>query len=196
MAETRIERAYTQSEIDEGLLAMYLAGGSSVQASKITQIPESTLRSWRDSRHERYAELAKQYAPQLEEKVVRKLEEALVAGAAATLQAIEYASSAIESADVKDAAKAAKDLAQATGTVTDKLLTLQGRPNLITQNQDASEILRALKQRVPWLVVDGTAQEITPYELTPPSTENATESASWRDSRRPHARAGNEAPSS
>lgn len=68
---------------------------------------------------------------------------------------------------------AAKNAALVLGIATDKKLTLEGRPTVITEHRDAEDILKALSTVAPGLVIDSTADEIptTPHRLNTPAED-------------------------
>lgn len=150
-------RRHPPKRIDEGLLALLLTG-SSVTAAEQTGIPEQTLRDWRYRYGKRHAELAKKYGPQLEAEAIASLQEVAIAATRGTLKAVEVATRDIEGS--KDPAATARNLATVVGITTEKALLLQGKPTSVTDNVGTRDILKALGQRVPGLVVEGTAEEI------------------------------------
>ena len=76
------------------------------------------------------------------------------------MKAVEAAERMLDTGQDRDPARTAASLSKVSQVSTDKLMSLTGRPTVITETRGMNEILRSLAQKVPGLVVfDGEASE-------------------------------------
>ena len=148
------ERGYTDQEIQRGLNALIAFGGSPTAASKAIreafdlEVPVGTLRTWRDATHaERYSKLQTEHAKDIEEAMVRDTRDLARAASLAERMAIEKTIESLETSTRLDPAQAAVAMSKVKTSNIDKMLALTGRPQQITENRNANELLRALEAK-------------------------------------------------
>ncbi len=121
------------------------------------------LRHWRDAKyHDRYLEIRKELAPQLEGVMA----EDLLTNARYALEvqriAITRTKKGLQDGTISDPARAGRDLSQIITQATDKRLALQGRPTRIVAQRGLKELVNALEgMGVAQEIIPGTAKEIT-----------------------------------
>lgn len=158
---------YTEADIDQALLALALSGGSSAVASKRlkeqgAEIPEKTLRNWRENQYpKRYAHLQQKYGAELEELAVRGIRSNLLLADQLERDMLEDFAGSYKSLDAKDKAGAIRNIATTKAINADKLLQLTGRPTQTIEHRNASDLLAQIAQRVGLPAIEGTAEEIT-----------------------------------
>lgn len=148
---------YTEQEIERGLYALIAFGGAPAPAARALRdafglvIPSTTLKSWRDSTHaQRYCDLQDQHGKDIEDAMVRDARDIARASSAALREAIELTWDKLQNAHTiraSEAAQIAASMAKVQATNIDKLLTLTGRPQAITENRSAADIIRALEAK-------------------------------------------------
>jgi hypothetical protein len=159
-----IRRTYTPEEVDVGLTTLALCGGDSKEAERRLEaagslIPSSTLRDWRTSVHpDRYVELCHLHAPEIEKRVIQRSQEIQQRALDVSLKAINAAEQQLDANEAKDPGALAKNLALTHGIITDKSLTLQGRPSSIVGTTDARELLAEIRKDLG--AIPGTAEEL------------------------------------
>lgn len=159
-------KRYTAEEITQGLMAMIGWAGSAADAHKSLaaeglEIPTSTLRKWvKETHRDQYEELRGKYAAQMEELLVKNYREMALRASAVQMKAVEAAEKMLDTGQDRDPARTAASLSKVSQVSTDKLMSLTGRPTVITETRGVNEILRSLAQKVPGLVVmDGEVVE-------------------------------------
>ncbi len=146
---------YTEDQIQKGLYALSAFGGSPAPAHKALKdafdldIPAATLKTWRDSVHqERYAKLQIQHGNDIEEAMVRETRDIARAATAAMRESLEVVwerlSDNRHTIRAPEAAQIAAQMSKVQATAVDKLMVLTGRPQAITENRSAADIIRAL----------------------------------------------------
>lgn len=142
---------YTQEEIDEVLATLIgFAGNASaahrhLQAEgKRTPTPP-TIREWAQTAYwERYEELREKYAQKVEGRLVNDMLDVSRQLVEATQLAAERAVERLKANKDDDPGRTASNLSMAGSRMMDKRLSHLGRPTRITENRDATEILRSL----------------------------------------------------
>lgn len=166
-------RGYTVEQVDRALLEAAVSGNLALACRRLAaQDPEAfgklasgILRQWRDERFpRRYEAIAHQHAPSVERHIMRGAREtAAKLGEVISLGA-EKAKEQLEAGEVKNVAGMVKDLSVAFGIQVDKSLLLDGRPTSRVEHRSVDDRIRAnlavLKRA--GLVVDGTAEDVTP----------------------------------
>ncbi|CAB4171649.1 hypothetical protein UFOVP1346_25 [uncultured Caudovirales phage] len=167
MTSKAAAKRYTQAEVTQGLMAMVGWAGSASDAVKSLkvdglEIPSSTLRSWTKETHrDEYEELRGKYAGQMEDLLVKNYREMALRSSAVQMKAIEAAERRLDLGADTDPARTAAALSKVSQVSTDKLMSLTGRPTVITETRGMNEILRSLASKVPGLVVfEGEADEL------------------------------------
>lgn len=160
-------RRYTQEDIDLGLLQYWLCGHSATKAAEVTSIPKQTIHRWVTEHADRLQVLREMNEARYDKAIAQKAEGLQLRLLDTINDLIVLTEAQIKAGEVKNPDQAAQRLATVLGILIDKWLLMKGRPNTIVGNSDASEHLKALKARFPWLVVDSTAEEEQPPSLNP-----------------------------
>lgn len=153
----RLDRQYSQDEIDEILtILIALAGNATgvvreLKAQGREKVPcQETIKHWTTVLHwERYEELRELHAAKVEGKLTHDMFDTTRRATEGTALAIERAVEKLEKGQDQDPGKTAANLASVAQRMTDKGLALSGRPSRITESRDAAEIVRALVARHP-----------------------------------------------
>lgn len=171
MATKPARRYFTPEEVDAGLMMLAFCGGNSGEASRRLKeqgynLSDRVLRKFRSTTYpERYAELHRTRAQEIEDVIVTKMRETALQAADVQQRALEKTVEQLDNGELRDASTAARNAAVVQGIATDKLLTLTGRPTTVVEHRDAEDVLRGLAQRFPGLIVEGTAEEDPAPEL-------------------------------
>lgn len=175
---TRSIRSYTEQEIRDGLTEMALSGGNSRLASRRLKvrglsIPHQTLQSWvSKTQLERYDEVRREVVPRVHARIAAEHEDLARLEAEAERKALEVFLSKAENMSAAEASTAGRNWAVTRGISTDKANTMRGKPTGIVEHRvTAKELWRSLSKGVPGLVVEGTAEEISPAEILEPPAE-------------------------
>lgn len=160
----KLNTKYTPEQVEVGLTALVYCGGSYTRAGEVTGIPKDTLRHWRLTSHvEKYFQLAAEHAPEVERRIAQKkrdvldrIEDGISLGVDKTIQELE-------TGNAKDPSASTRNLAVVAGIHTRDLLTLTGRPSIITESRSADELLNRLQGLLG--DVDGTAEHIEDAQL-------------------------------
>ena len=153
---------YTKADISKGLLSLVAWAGSATDARKSLlseglDIPTSTLRSWAKETHrDEYERLRGEYGAQMEDLLVKNYRDMAVRASSVQMKAIEEAEKRLDRGADQDPARTAASLAKVSQVSTDKLMSLTGRPTVITETRGMAEILRSLAVKVPGLVIEET----------------------------------------
>jgi len=112
------------------------------------------LRTWVESTHrEQYEELRSKYSDKMEAILINNYRELAVRTSMVQRKAIEEAEKRLDRGADTDPARTAAALSKVSQVSTDKLMSLTGRPTVITEERGMSEILRSLAAKVPGLVL-------------------------------------------
>jgi cell division protein ZapA (FtsZ GTPase activity inhibitor) len=156
-----------KEHIDTVLLTVWFEAGNIKRASEATGTPESTIRRWLEIHNDRFHELRRQNEHRFDELIASRAEGIQLQAFETIAKLVEKVDQDLENGQVRNPDQAAQRLATVLGIVTDKWLLIKGRPNNIVGTQDASEHMRSLAQKFPWLVVDSTAEDVTDAEADP-----------------------------
>jgi len=144
-------RPFTDKEVTICLQALVAWGGQPGAAVKWLKAEghraptPPTLTAWSRIKHwERYERLRAEYAQRVEESVANDMRDTARIAMDATQLAVMKAKEKLESGRDEDPARTAANLSRVAQTGVEKLLTLTGRPQQITENRDATAILRSL----------------------------------------------------
>lgn len=188
MKPARQRRDFSAADVDRGLTALILMGGSPVKAVRLMHadptiksddIPaRETLRDWRKLHHRRYVELQTQLAPQLAEQLAGNAEalastltdvQFAIAGHAAT----RLSNPKTSPREISELSNAARNFATAASLQVDKVSRpIRGLPSSIIAYEDPRVALMGLARDLG-IVLEGTATEIDaqPSEI---SSESAS----------------------
>lgn len=138
---------YTAEERTRALVCLASRAGNARRTAKDLKsqgfdVPESTLRSWRDT--DEYESIRSKYGHKLEEFMISELRERMVEQAEVERLALEKTRAALEAGDIKDPARTMRDIAHAKSQNIDKLRVMTGRPTDITEHRSLDELVKAL----------------------------------------------------
>lgn len=158
---------YSPEEIDRGLLALALAGGNAMRASRELEalghpVPWRTLYNWRDKHAQRLSELRTEHAPKIEALIVREARDSALLAAQVEQAGLARLQDNIDDIDLKDLSKTVKDASVSKAVNVDQVLKLEGRPTQIVENRQASDLIRKLRASGAMDAIDGEAEEIKP----------------------------------
>lgn len=175
-----VKPRYTPEQIDVALLALAGCGGNAAEAARqlaaadaepvpgkdVAAIPERTIREWRAGVHAgRFVELSQKHGRRIEESIAVQAREVLLRIGEVEILALEKTKEKLESGDVSDPSTVLRNLATTKGINTDKLMTLTGRPNVITHERSAEDILKAINELAPDLFVVADEEGSAPSPL-------------------------------
>lgn len=162
-------RTYSDHEIDQALIALYISGRNSQVASQRLReqglvVNARTLRSWKDKHAERYLALAGEHGPRLEKELRAVSKQVALNAAEGAMEAVEAAREQIRNGEAKDPSTTARNLAVTQGIATDKTLLLEGRPTEI-HGTDLPRLMERMRKALGQPVtVDSTAEEDVPSD--------------------------------
>jgi hypothetical protein len=150
-------KRFTSTEIDKGLSAYILCGGSAHKAWELLQgyggkVPaRQTIDLWVERHSDRLHELREELHPQIAKKIAAdaegmalKLAQAEVAIAEKLVQALER-----DELPAKELSGALRNITTSKALQVDKLSSpLRGRPTVIHGSQDPAETLAALARKL------------------------------------------------
>lgn len=134
------------AEIEAGLLALVLSGGSSRVASRETGIPESTLTSWQLAHRGRIEELRRERGPELERMAIEGFRAFVVRAEQVKAAALELTLKQIEDGSIKDPARAMQAVSISQGISVQRMLELDGRPSGVAPDRSLGELVAALER--------------------------------------------------
>ena len=147
---------FTMDQVRTCMNALLAFGGSPAAASRVIEetwgwkIGANTLRGWRDGKHaELYAGLQEEHGAAIENVMVREMRDLARSAMHAERLAIEKV---IEQMSVPGSTRlnpdqVAANMSRVTDSNVNKLLALTGRPQAITENRTASELMRSLEAK-------------------------------------------------
>lgn len=153
----KTRRRYSQARKDEALMALILTGDSPERASKLVGIPKQTLHDWKREHAARYAELQRDLAPQIADRIAADAEAlALKIG---ELEAQILQSLDLDKLDNSEKASVLRNLTASKSLQIDKLASpLRGRPTQIIEHRDLTEdvdqLLKDLNIPIPTTATD------------------------------------------
>lgn len=156
-------------EIDQALMVLAYYGGNAEAARRalaekeewIGKIPDSsTLRAWRGRTYAaRYIEIATRERPKIEKVALARMQETVLQAQEVQQLGLEAAIYQLKAGEARDPSAVAKNAAIVAGVNVDKLLTVSGRPTVITETHSVDDRIAALKRKRPELFIDSTAEE-------------------------------------
>lgn len=167
---------YSEAQMDEARAAVFRYG-SLRKAEQETGYSRRALARWTKApgHAERYEKLCNQLRAQVEQELINDFTATIAQSVAVTAEALNATSEAITNGNAKDAkafSDTAKNGALVAGIGVDKSRLMQDKPTSINghEHRDLDDILKSLNTLVPGLIVDSTAEDITP---APQPTERA-----------------------
>jgi hypothetical protein len=165
-----VRRDYSLEDIERGLTAIVLAGGSDERARRALadqghRIPRETLRDWRAKHADRYEQLRVDLSGSVAQRIASEAE-------ALAVQYAEKEAEVLASLDAEQIAKLApkersdtlRNLAVSKSLQLDKVASpLRGRPTQILERRTPEDLLRQIDAIV------GNAVDITDSSALPPS---------------------------
>jgi hypothetical protein len=147
MSATRIKRTFGAEERTRALVTLASRAGNCAEACRElaasgVDIPVDTLRSWK--RSDEYERIRHDYGHKLEEFVIAEIRESMVEQSELERLALTKTREALENGEIRDPARAMRDISHAKGQNIDKLRVMTGRPVDITENRSLDELVRAL----------------------------------------------------
>jgi len=158
------------AEILDALATLARSGGNLSRTSRQTGLPRKTLRVWRETHQEEYTALSQRFAQELEGRLVSEYREVTLASTEAARLAVQRAHELLQRDEDKQPSSTAQRLATTAGILTDKTLTLEGRPTSIHAASSLDEDLRWLRSRA----IDGEATEEETASPNASSDQDAT----------------------
>lgn len=150
----------SDEKLERGLTAL-ARYGSSTKASEICGIPQSTLRTWRSLYAERYEQIRRTRAIEIDEALIDEYRDLALSNVEAARQAAELGQQLMAKGHYKEAmavSGAARNFGTTAGIATDKNALMSGKPTAITQHKTGEDVLRSLAALGH---VDGTAEDVT-----------------------------------
>lgn len=169
-----IRGEFSLAEVEEALMVLAISGGNFKRASEQLRaagqdLSPRRLRDWAQEVYPaRYEQAQFRYADALEERLISQARVAASQAGDVIVRALELTAVQLESGDVKDPVRIARDASVVMGVNADKLLALSGRPTVVTEVRDAAQIMRALGAKLGVRdAVDGSAVELPEADLPP-----------------------------
>lgn len=164
--------ARSEEEITTCLMALVAWAGQTtpaaryLKAEKGISVKPTTLKEWMTARYaDRFEKMRTEYGRQLEEKLSNDMREVAAFATEGAREAVEAARKRIRAGDEPDPARAAANLATVATKQTDKLLSLTGRPQVITESRNATEMLRGLIAEFPQVFQLSAEQPDMPAQI-------------------------------
>jgi len=148
---------YGVTEVEAALTQIALAGDNATKAAKLTGHAPSTLQDWRNRYRDRYDEIRRELAPQIESTIIEEARATALLAAEAERAGIQATISSINNGTIKDPSSAAKNMSLVKAVNVDKFLLLENRPTSISTHVGTDELLRKLTAGG---YIDSTAQEL------------------------------------
>lgn len=170
---------YTEEQVDTGLLALALAGGSITQAIKDLhaggiKVSPSGLNRWRDSYPNRYRFHLTENASKTEGRAVSGYLEIQHLAQETAKAAIEKAADELRKGNVRDPSSVARNMMVAAGVANTHMMNLQGRPQIIMEHRRPENIVARLKELGLSFDAESTAVEASPSDA-PSALESPSE---------------------
>jgi hypothetical protein len=144
-------KLYSQQEITEALTAMVAFAGNAHETERFLKSEGKRAPSWmtllkwsRTTHFEEYNRIRDQVAALLEADLAGEYRDIARMAVQAERIAVQKATERLESGEDQDPARSAANLATVAQKSTDKLLSLTGRPQQITEHRDITAIIRSL----------------------------------------------------
>lgn len=137
-----------------GLLALIFWTGNASAAARALKaegkldVAASTLTSWSRERYaERYSDLREKYQEQIEQEIIKEQRELIGLSLQTVRAALEKSQKRLDDGRDDDPGRTAANVARVHQSLTDKMLSLSGRPTSIREDRNVDEILRSLQAR-------------------------------------------------
>ena len=161
-----------EARVTEALIAVIAWAGNIAAAHRALKAegknPPSytTLTAWvRETHVDRYNELREKYAERLEQQLIHEYRDVARFSVEVQRLGLEKAQQRLLSGDDTDPSRTAANAARVAQSMTDKMLSLSGRPTSIREDRNLEEILRSLVAKgVVHLPEEAVVEE--PPELT------------------------------
>jgi hypothetical protein len=154
----RTKRSYTPEDKRAGLLALIVTG-SATEAAKQTSIPRKTLETRRRTESELYADLSREYGPQITAQVTAQVTEVVQRYGEFLTAAADRLVGSVNSIDVRDLPNAVKSVQAAQAQAIDKRQLLNGQATDIVVNVDARDLIADIRKMVQPHTVASTAED-------------------------------------
>jgi transposase-like protein len=179
----RTRKRYSPVEIQSALTTLAYFGGNTARTATETGIAQQTLHDWRAKEHrDLYLEIAEREAPKLEAIAAQQAREAILRSSDAEHHIFDrlHTPEDLSTKELSELAGAYQRFSTGKGIQVTKLLELTGRPTSIVEHREGNDILRALGAKIPGLIVEATADDVTQIRSLSVSTgsANAREPAS------------------
>lgn len=145
---------YTQAQVTEGLVALvawagnYTATSHALKAEGRLSVSGAVLSEWARYTHApEYAELRDKYADQMEAQLIAEYRDVARQAVEVERAALDKALILVQNGTDRDPARTASHAARVAQTMTDKMLSLSGRPTSIREDRNVEQILRSLVGR-------------------------------------------------
>lgn len=175
VATQEVRRRYVPSEIEAGLLALVLTGGSTRKAAEMSGVPASTLADWKLDHAERLEQLRVERGEQIEAMAINGLRAFALRAEEVKAAALEATMEQLREGKARDPAAVLRNVATAQGITVSKILELSGRPTSIVEHRSAQDIVARLASL--GAVVDSTARELPAESQTGSSQAHTMGSA-------------------
>lgn len=163
-AAYRRKHGYTDEEVRHALAALAANLGNATKTGKQIGIPGHTLSTWKNDTYAQvYADLEQRTAAEVEAAIVTQARANAARSGRDIDKALEHTEKAMQrrNYDAVDSARVARDLSHVHSQSIDKMLTMTGRPNQITESRELVNLVKSLEADGVIKVVDSTAEEVS-----------------------------------
>lgn len=160
----RVQRTYSEAEIDRGLFAYALCSGNGRRAEELTArdgdpIPAGTLEGWARYRHaDRYARVREEVLPKIAAANAEQMDNLLRREIELEGELIERVREEMPNLKPGDVAGALRNVAVTKSLNAEKAAILRGQPTQIVSHKSFEENMRFLREK--GLLIEGDAQEV------------------------------------
>lgn len=160
-------RAYLPHEIEAGLQALVMCGGSTRKTAELTGVPRRTIEKWVKLHRGRIEVIRRERGPELERLAIEGFRAFVVRAEEAKAAALDETLKRIEDGTARDPGRDLSSISVAQGISVQRMLELDGRPQGVKGGErSVAELLTEL-QRLG-AVIDGSAREIEPPKQIEP----------------------------
>lgn len=158
----KLRGGHTPQLVETALLTLAMCGGNTqaavdTLATKNIRVSQGTLKAWQHNQFpNRYRDLAERYRASIEGEIVNNVRALALRASQVAQRALDLEEKRIAAGEINDASTSLRNIATSIGISVDKILLLEGRPNQITEQRSADDVLRGLRDRG---YVDSTAEE-------------------------------------
>jgi hypothetical protein len=167
----KLNRKYSDEEIERGLTQLALAAGNRELAHEQTKalgkpIPAETLRTWATKQHrDRYLKIREEQAPRIATRIANEAEDLAVDLAQAERATLKVYLEKVHELKPSEIAGALRNITTSKSLNIDRIASpLRGRPTQVVEHRDATELWTKLRQLLPQ-AFDSTAEEIVDAEV-------------------------------